>query len=172
MVPVIAAAIARGAFQIAVPLLFVAGISDGFDGFLARKLNQQTRLGSILDPIADKALLVTVYFALCWAGALPVWLVTLVIGRDVAILLFASALMFMRRVRDFPPSAWGKISTFYQMWLAGIVVLRGAWPQWVPHEILIFMLAGTVAATLVSGLDYLRIGWARLRAVSAARQGK
>ena len=85
MVPVVVWAITSGAMQMAFLLFVVAGISDGVDGFLAKRFDMASELGAYLDPLADKALLVSIYVALGIAGALPQWLVILVVSRDIMI---------------------------------------------------------------------------------------
>jgi cardiolipin synthase len=72
-------------YRLALVLFLVAGISDGVDGFLAKHYNWSSRLGALLDPVADKALLVCSYAALTWTGLLPLWLFVLVILRDTVI---------------------------------------------------------------------------------------
>jgi len=158
LIPVIAVTILLGRFELALPILFLAGISDAIDGYFARRWKQQSRLGAMLDPAADKLLLLTVYLALAFARALPAWTVALVIGRDVVIVVGVLVLVALKRSRNFPPTIWGKVSTFYQLMLGGAVVMHGAFPAWMPEAALVFLLAGTCAATIVSGVDYIRIG--------------
>lgn len=163
-IPFLAVLLLARRYDMALPVLFLTGISDALDGYLARRLNQASRLGQVLDPAADKLLLFTVYLTLAWTGALPWWITGLVIGRDVVIVLGALLLFTARQRREFAPTLWGKISTFYQLLLAGCTVLQGALPVgWVPGLFLEFLLAGATAATLWSGIDYVRIGagWAR-----------
>ena len=78
-------------YSYALLLFVIAGLSDGLDGFLARRYGWTTRLGSFLDPLGDKLLMTATYFVLGWLGDLPVWLVAVVIGRDVVIVLGALA---------------------------------------------------------------------------------
>lgn len=151
-------------YTIALPVLFLTGISDALDGYLARRLNQSSKLGQMLDPAADKLLLFVLYITMGWTGALPWWIAGLVVGRDVVIVLGALLLYTRQQRREFVPTMWGKISTFYQLMLAGCTVMQGALPAgWVPGLFLEFLLAGTVAATLWSGIDYVRIGAGRTR---------
>ena len=84
VVPV-AWALLQQQYVIALVLFFVAGVSDGLDGFLAKQFNWTSRLGAILDPLADKALLVTCYAALAWVGLLPVWLLVLVVDDSITV---------------------------------------------------------------------------------------
>ncbi len=88
------------------------GITDGVDGWIARRWNAQSRLGAMLDPIGDKLLLSGSFVVLAIDGAMEWWLAVLVLGRDVVILLFAAAmLLFSKKKLEFPPSWWGKSST-------------------------------------------------------------
>lgn len=107
-------------------LFFLSGMTDTIDGTLARRFGWTSKFGSFVDPIADKALLVSVFLALGWRDFMPHWVVWIVIGRDIGILLAAAALKFTGRLEEFPPSIFGKISTFVQLLTAGSVLLR--WP--------------------------------------------
>lgn len=117
--PWIAWAIVQGRFDTAVRVFMAVALTDALDGFVARRWHLATRFGTILDPIADKLLLVTVFASLGWAGTVPGWLVVIVFGRDTLILLLAGVTMATGRVRTFHPSVWGKLSTVVQ---AGTVV--------------------------------------------------
>ncbi len=97
-------------------LLFVlAGISDGLDGLLARKLGQHTKLGQYLDPIADKLMLSTLFLVLTHAGLIPRYVTVLVFSRDLGILLLSTLLFVTNVLRDFRPSLFGKLSTATQI---------------------------------------------------------
>ena len=85
LVPVVIWAITSGEMRIAFLLFFAAGVSDAVDGFLAKRFGMVTELGAYLDPVADKALIVSIYVSLGIAAALPRWLVILVVSRDVMI---------------------------------------------------------------------------------------
>src|SRR6185369_9620512 len=85
LVPFVVWAIASGAMWIAFVLFLVAGVSDGVDGFLAKRFNMTTVLGAYLDPLADKALIVSIYLTLGINGFIPRWLVILVVSRDILI---------------------------------------------------------------------------------------
>lgn len=101
--------------------MFLAGLTDAFDGYLARRLNVSSRVGEVLDPIADKVLLTGAFLGLWLAGAIPGWLTALVLGRDGLILVAAGvALALSKAPRRFPPSLWGKLLTIAQM---GFVVI-------------------------------------------------
>src|SRR3981189_371417 len=85
LVPVIVWAIASSQMEVAFALFVIAGVSDAVDGFLAKRFNMASELGALLDPLADKALLVSIFIALCMWGAVPRWIVILVVSRDIMI---------------------------------------------------------------------------------------
>lgn len=148
--------LAHGNFRMALPVLFLTGISDGLDGFLARRYNWQSSLGEKLDPIADKVLAATLYVCFAWQGLLPWGVSALVLGRDALILIFAALALGLGRIRRFPPSIWGKLSTVWQLLLAGACVLRAGWPDQPPQAVFATVMWVTVAATAWSGIAYLR----------------
>ena len=129
LAPWVAVSILGGAHLEALLLLAVAGITDGLDGWAARRLGATSRLGACLDPVADKALLVTVYISLGVAGLIPAWLVWMVVGRDVLILAFAGAALAIRKSRRFEPSVWGKLSTLVQIVTGVAVIAARAFPS-------------------------------------------
>jgi cardiolipin synthase len=151
LAPFIAADILRGRDGRAIILLFAAGFTDVIDGFLARRLKASTAAGAYFDPIADKILLSVIYISLGVAGAIPWWMVALVFGRDVLILAMAGYGLLFTRLRKFPPSVWGKISTFFQ--IAAALVVMGACAG-IPAPVTL-ALCLMVIGTFVSGLDYV-----------------
>jgi cardiolipin synthase len=153
LTPLAVRAILSRQFGEALAILIIAGATDGFDGLAARKLHAETKVGAYLDPIADKALLSACYLALGIAGAVPWWLVALIFGRDVLILAMAGAALLFTAHREFPPSIWGKLSTFFQIAAAVAVLAAGAFPAYeIPTGPFIF-IAG--AATVFSGAGYV-----------------
>jgi len=163
--PWVAVLLSRGDYRLAFPLLMAVGLTDALDGFLARRFHWESRLGAYLDPAADKFMLAAVYLSFLLSGALPAWLPALVLLRDVGILLFVGLIVWRTRIRSFPPSAWGKISTFYQIGFAALVVLDRYSPGTVAQPLLAMLMAATAAATAWSGIDYLRIGIRMMKAV-------
>jgi cardiolipin synthase (CMP-forming) len=167
LAPFVAADILQHRYGRAIVLFFLAGISDFVDGFLARRLQSSTLAGAYFDPIADKILLSVIYVSLGVAGALPWWMVAVVFGRDVLILAMAAYGLLFTKVRKFPPSVWGKISTFFQ--IAAALVVMGARagiaaPATLPLYLVTLALYLMVLGTIVSGLHY---AW---RAVVILRQ--
>ena len=143
----------RGEFHSALIAIFIAGITDGLDGYLARRLQVSSRIGEILDPIADKVLLSCAFVALWLNGAIEGWLTALILGRDVVILAAVGVAWLQsknssRPARRFPPSIWGKLSTIVQISLVFALAARLSSP--VPE-----VVKWTAAAlTVISFLDY------------------
>lgn len=167
LVPVVAAEVLGGNFRAALALTMLAGCTDGVDGFLARRFGWTSRLGAWLDPLADKALLVTLFLTLGRVGAFPWWLVALVLARDAIILLMVGAAFAFTAIRDFPPSIWGKLSTLVQVGACVGVLFVRATPFSSTPAVGGFLVAATTLATGWSGIDYVRLGairWRRERA--------
>lgn len=159
LAPFVAADILHGQWTRALILFFAAGLTDVIDGFLARRFGQPTRVGAYFDPIADKMLLVAIYVSLGAAQAIPWSMVALVFGRDLLILGMAAYGLLFTSVRKFPPSVWGKISTFFQI-AAALVVMGDR--AGIPAPVRL-ALALMVAATIWSGFHYAWTGIAVLR---------
>ena len=137
----------------------LAGVSDGIDGFLARRLDARTALGAMLDPIADKALLVSVYVTLGHAGLLPVWLVILVVFRDALIVLGVVLFHLAGQRMIMAPLQVSRINTVAQVACAGWAMAAtgfGLMPE--PLTTALIALAGLT--TLASGIAYVFV-WGR-----------
>jgi cardiolipin synthase (CMP-forming) len=160
LAPVIAADVMHDHFGRAIVLLFAAGFTDVIDGYLARSTKSATPAGAYFDPIADKILLSVIYVALGFAGAMRWWMVAVVFGRDVLILAMAGYGLLFTDLRKFPPSIWGKISTFFQ--IAAALVVMGA-RAGIPAPVTLALVL-MVSATIVSGVHYV---W---RAIGMLRQ--
>jgi len=136
----------------------LAGLSDAVDGYLAKRFDWRSELGAYLDPLADKALLVTLFLVLGVLRLIPRWLVGVAIGRDLIILSGALLLRIFRGKQRFLPSMLGKVSTFFQIVLVLLVLLEAAFPyplfRWLGY--LALLLAAIF--TCLSGLDYVRQG--------------
>jgi cardiolipin synthase len=113
--PFLVITILDGRWVLAFVLLWIAGISDGLDGLLARLLKQRTVLGEYLDPIADKLLLSTLFIVLTHVGVVPRYVTVLVFSRDLGILLIATLLFVTNTLRNFQPSFLGKANTSVQI---------------------------------------------------------
>lgn len=129
-VPVLIWLILDGRMGPAFWLFVAAGVSDAVDGIIARSFRSRTKLGGYLDPIADKALLVASFIALGAEGLLPLWLVLLVVARDIIIVAGVSALTLMKERLAMQPLWISKVNTFAQIALASIVlaVAGGGFP--------------------------------------------
>jgi cardiolipin synthase len=135
-------------------LFFVMAITDILDGWIARRWQQRTLLGSYLDPIADKLLLVSMFITLALMGQIPVWLVIWTVLRDLLILCSAVFVRFTVGAISFPPTIWGKLTTFFQLSLAVAVLLVNAIPQdgaWLVTGLVWI----TLFFTLFSGFHYI-----------------
>jgi cardiolipin synthase len=102
-------------YQATLPWFAAAAITDGLDGFLARRLNAASRIGAYLDPVADKILLSGSFLVLGLTGAIPAWLAVLVLGRDIVLLAGAGFALKGSTPADLSPSFWGKWSTVAQI---------------------------------------------------------
>jgi cardiolipin synthase len=141
-------------FNAALLIFLVAGLSDGLDGYLAKRFGWRSRLGSILDPLADKILLVTNYVVLGWLGWIPTWLVMAVIGRDLIVVSGAVTYHVWVGRYEMAPSIASKINTTMQIVLAVVVVASLALlsvPEWLMDGLIYTVLATTVW----SGVDYV-----------------
>jgi cardiolipin synthase len=137
-----------------------AGVSDALDGFIAKRFDCRTRLGALLDPAADKALLSSVFVSLGIAELLPNWLVILVVFRDVTIIGGFILLQNIAAPRNFDPLYISKINTLVQIALVGYVLgrLGVGLPDGLLTGILVWLTAVT---TVLSGMSYL-VRWARI----------
>ena len=135
-------------------VFLLASLSDGVDGYVAKRFNRSTVLGSYLDPIADKALLVSVYITLGQAGYLGLWLVILVVFRDLLIVGGALLLRLLTNSLTMQPLVVSKINTVAQIVLAAVMLAQLG--IGLPVEFLAMMLTYVVAAsTLLSGSSYV-----------------
>jgi cardiolipin synthase (CMP-forming) len=159
LAPFVTADILHDHYGRAIILLFIAGFTDVIDGFLARHLKSSTAVGAYFDPIADKIMLGVIYISLGIAGALQWWMVAVVFGRDILILAMAAYGLLFTSVRKFPPSVWGKISTFFQI-AAALVVMGSRAGISAPVTLALTLM---IAATAVSGLHYMWRGVVTLR---------
>jgi len=164
LIPVFVSLLFYQKFLLALGVFVVAGITDGLDGLLARRFHQQSPLGRILDPIADKMMLVTSFIVLSMRGVYPIpipkhlpipfWVTITVISRDVFILVGAAAINIVTGFRAFRPSLLGKISTVVQIVSVATVMLaaqiRVGTGYYLPT-----VYASVFALTLVSGIHYI-----------------
>jgi cardiolipin synthase len=170
--PFIVINLVKDDYKWALGLFVLAGLSDGLDGLLARKLHQQTLLGQYLDPIADKLLMSTMFLVLSIERLIP-WKYTVVVfSRDVSILLVSGVLFMIAGLRDFRPSIFGKANTFAQVAAIFFVLLLLVEPvRWIWIARTIFLRA-TFIFTIVSAVHYAFLVQLRLRAHANAAEQK
>lgn len=136
-------------------VLFVTlGVSDALDGYLAKRNNQSTELGAILDPLADKVLLVSVYITLGLQQDLPNWLVVLVVFRDLIIVGGVIVLFLVRLEVKMRPLIVSKLNTASQMALVALVLAELAFSFEI-NDVVVIAIYGTAATTLLSGGSYI-----------------
>lgn len=162
LAPIVAAAIVGARFEEALALFWLAGVTDFADGYLARRFQWQSRLGGLIDPLADKALMAFTFVAMGAAGVIPWWLVALVFGRDLVILSGSALVASRTSIREFPPTWAGKVSTTVQ--ILSVLVLLAVSAGWMAAWWGPVAVGATAAGTVVSGVGYVRIGWRMLRA--------
>jgi len=138
----------------ALGVLVLAGLSDGIDGLLARRLNQKSELGAYLDPIADKLMLSSSFVILAFKHKIAWWLTILILSRDVLMLMVAAVILLISGYRPFPPSIYGKLTTTFQILLVFTVIAAAAFhAPWlaVIRQPIIYVVAGF---TVLSGFHY------------------
>ncbi|HMD32948.1 MAG TPA: CDP-alcohol phosphatidyltransferase family protein [Candidatus Acidoferrales bacterium] len=138
----------------ALVLLVVAGLSDALDGLVARWLNQKSELGTFLDPLADKLLLSSAFVVLSFKGVIGWWLTILVLARDVVILATAVVILLVVGPRTFPPSIFGKLTTFLQILLVLVTVAAAAFLSSPLHEAQHLLVYAVAGITIISGVHY------------------
>jgi cardiolipin synthase len=139
LIPVFVSLLFYQRFVLALAVFISAGVTDGLDGLLARRFNQKSQLGTILDPIADKLMMVTAFVVLSMRSVfpqplpshlpVPFWVTVTVISRDVFIVVGAAAINIVTGFRGFRPSLLGKINTTVQIVAIGLIIFAAS----VPH---------------------------------------
>jgi len=160
LIPVFVSLVYYGYSKWALAVFLIAGISDGIDGFLARRFKQESELGTIIDPIADKLLMTTAFIILTLPNVLPpvrhlpipFWVTASVIGRDVLILTVAGGINIMTGFRGFKPSFWGKVSTLVQVIGISLVMFAAVSGYSVFLPTTYFII---VSLVVVSGVHYI-----------------
>ena len=167
LVPVIVWAIASSQMEIAFAIFVIAGVSDAVDGFLAKRFNMASELGALLDPLADKALLVSIYVALGIWGAMPRWMVILVVSRDIMIVSAVIVSWLFGKPVEMKPLMVSKLNTAAQVALAALILASlGFGFNPTPYD---GILMGLVTVfTLVSVSLYL-VEWLRHMSTIEAR---
>lgn len=150
-------------------IFFAAAITDGLDGWFAKRLNCETELGRLLDPVADKLLLVSAFLTLTIVGLVPLWLAATAVARDLVI--GGGAAVYRRFFGPLQgrPTWPSKVNTVFQLGYGLAVVAAAASPAWVPQPIVITLGATAFVTTVVSGVDYVMIYSRKAAAASRTR---
>jgi cardiolipin synthase len=159
MVPVVVWAIASLQMQLAFWLFVVAATSDMLDGFLAKRLGMTSEFGAYLDPLADKALLMSIYVSLAVAGLLPLWLVIAVVSRDIMILGAIVVSWLVEQPLEIKPLMVSKVNTMVQFILAAMVLAASAFGINLGHALTLGLIAVGIL-TVLSAAAYL-LAWTR-----------
>lgn len=157
----------RGA---ALALALAAGFSDALDGLLAKRMGWQSRLGGLIDPMADKLMLLAAFLSLGLVGDVPAWLVWLVIGRDVVIVAGAVAYHNLIGPLQARPTAISKLTTLLQILLVLALLVDGIEAIALPRVLLQGLVIATAAATVASGLHYVLVWSGKTRRALAQRR--
>jgi len=165
LVPVIVWAIASNQMTIAFVIFVVAGVSDAIDGFLAKRFNMTTEIGALLDPVADKALLVSIYVTLGISGDIPRWLVILVVSRDFMIVGAVIISWLLDNPVPMKPLMVSKLNTVAQVAFAALVLASlGFQFNASPYEVI---LAGFVTVLTLLSVSFYLVEWARHMSATA-----
>jgi cardiolipin synthase (CMP-forming) len=171
-VPVFLILLSSNLYLEALAVLVLGGLTDALDGAVARFTGQQTPLGAYLDPAADKLLVMTSFVMLGLVGGLPMWLVVLVLSRDIIILIGYGVIYFLvaERLR-IQPTVIGKINTLLQILSVAIALFFLYDASLLPSLLLDLLIFITAATTAVSGFQYIYRGlvWLQNRAQSLPR---
>ncbi|MGU9956269.1 MAG: CDP-alcohol phosphatidyltransferase family protein [Arenicellales bacterium WSBS_2016_MAG_OTU3] len=169
--PVIVLLLYERSYESALILFLAAGVTDGLDGFIAKRFNFVTKLGAMLDPLADKMMLVSALVMLTIIGDIPFWLLIFVVFRDV--LIIGGYLMLESLEEDDQmsptPSYVSKLNTFLQISLVVGILIEKA--QWFEFGIAIdLLISAALLTTIVSGMHYLWIWGVRLDSATQKKQ--
>lgn len=153
LVPVLIFLLNQAEYGWALVVFVVAGVSDGLDGYLARRFRLESEFGGFLDPIADKVLMISVYVTLVLLGFLPVWLALMVVARDFLIIGFIMMLISLGDSIRPAPSIYSKINTVVQILLIIVVLINLAF-ELAPGPLVDLLTYSLVVTTLVSAANY------------------
>jgi cardiolipin synthase len=156
LIPCYIGLLVYGRFNQALIVLLVAGLTDALDGAIARIKNQHTRLGAVLDPLADKLLLTSGFITLSMIHVIPLWVTILVVSRDLILMLGTVVAHFADSRVDITPTFLGKGTTFLQLSYIVMVIFLSS--RQIDLAVMLPLLLGMVSFTLLSGLHYLYRG--------------
>lgn len=165
VVPVVFA-IARGHYGTALWIFMLAGFTDALDGFLARRYNWQSELGSLLDPLADKTMMVATFMSLALREQIPLWLFLVVLLRDLIIV--AGALVYHLRTSSMQmhPTIISKSNTGLQVLLIMLVLINGGITN-IPSIALTCVIVALLVTTVLSCAQYVQLGFKKVREYDA-----
>lgn len=161
LVPFLIVMITQGRWLSAVICFLIAGVSDAVDGFIARRLSLRTELGAYIDPLADKALLMSIYVTLAVVGTLPGWLAITVVSRDVMIMVGVVVAWLIERPVAIKPLLVSKVNTAAQIGFAGLVLAANAF-SFELGEARDWMMALIAVLTVASAGAYLLTWFAHM----------
>ncbi len=147
----------------------IAGASDGLDGLLARYFKWTSKFGAVLDPIADKLLMLVSYSLLTAQGVLPLWLLVVVVGRDVLIVSGAYTYHYFIGITKMQPTILSKVNTLFQILLVTMVMFSLVF-TFIPDVIRIWLIAIVATTSIGSGLQYIWMGVTSTRKVLANKE--
>lgn len=157
MVPVLILVLKDEDYQLALVVFLIAGISDALDGYIAKKYNFVSQFGAILDPVADKLLLVSAYVMLSIIGHVPFWLVLVIVSRDLFIVGGYMVVTSLMGAVTMNPSMLSKLNTFMQIILVIAILAEQAagyhYPQ-VPQVVITSLIYIVLTTTITSGVHY------------------
>ena len=159
LVPVVVWAITAGEMRIAFVLFLAAGITDAIDGFLAKRFGMATELGAYLDPLADKAMLVSIYVALGIAEAVPGWLVILVVSRDIMIVSAVILSWLVDKPMPLKPLLVSKLNTVAQIALACVIMAARGFEF--DAAVAVMLLTALVATLTLISIAFYLAEWVR-----------
>ncbi len=159
LVPIVVWAITSGEMLVAFALFLVAGITDAVDGFLAKRFHMASELGAYLDPLADKALIVSIYVALGIAGALAIPLVILVVSRDIMIISGFMLSWLVGKPMPVRPLPVSKVNTVAQILLATLVLAEHGFGF--DAKLIVTVVAGLVAVLTLLSIAFYLAEWLR-----------
>lgn len=159
-----------GEHALALIVAALAGVSDAVDGILAKRYGWQTRLGGLLDPIADKLMLFAVFIALSIVDEMPWWLTLVAVGRDVVIVAGAVVYHVFVQPLEAAPSRLSKATTVLQIVLALVLLVHGLDAIDVPELLRVTLIWATAALTVASGIHYVVFWGAKARRDARARR--
>lgn len=157
-IPIFLILVSNHRYAPALVLFMAAGITDTIDGVIARLTDAKSDLGATMDPLADKLLLVSSFVMLASLGAIPAWLLILVLTRDVVVLSGYLVIYFVSTPMEIDPTFVGKLNTFFEMFSIGFALLTLARPEIPMAQVNLVTWALTGLTTTISGVHYVYSG--------------